>query len=96
MYYRGFNGSEEVTLMAVSEDGRNFTRPNLGVVEINGSADNHLVWRGAQSHNMAPFIDPNPDAAPDARYKALGGTGQIYAMKSTTASSGNSCSPLRW
>ena len=82
LYYRGNVGSQEVTLMATSEDGINFTRPSLGVYSVDGSDDNHIVWMGDQSHNMAPFIDTNPAAPADEKWKALGGTGQMYAMKS--------------
>jgi hypothetical protein len=59
--------------VAESRDGIHFTRPKLGLVEVNGSKENNVVWRGVESHNFAPFIDQNPQAAPDARYKALAG-----------------------
>jgi hypothetical protein len=81
LYYRGsVEGSDhsdnQVTCVAESRDGIHFTRPHLGLVEINGSTANNVVWRGVESHNFAPFLDRNPNAAPDARYKALGGIKQ--------------------
>ena len=81
LYYRGsVEGSDhsdaQVTCVAESRDGVHFTRPRLGLVEVNGSRDNNVVWRGVESHNFAPFLDTNPAAAPDARYKALGGVKQ--------------------
>lgn len=82
LYYRGRAGGKEATLMAISNDGVNFSRPNLNVYSHNGSSNNHIVWEGAQSHNMAPFLDTNPAAPPEARWKALGGTGVMYAMQS--------------
>ena len=34
----------------------------LGVVEIKGSRENNVVWRGVESHNFAPFLDGMLDA----------------------------------
>ncbi len=78
LFYRGsVDGSDhsdnQVTCMAESRDGIHFTRPKLGLVEVNGSKENNVVWRGVESHNFAPFLDGNPQAKPDERYKALGG-----------------------
>jgi len=94
MYYRGShfeNGSfvhPETTAYAESTDGINWTKPNLGIVEYNGSTQNNLVWKSPGSHNFTPFLDANPNAAPDAKYKALakgavsGGAHGLYAFKS--------------
>lgn len=77
MYYRGGGDqTREVTCMAESADGVRWRRPSLGMFEHDGSKRNNIVWVGrtksyAESHNMTPFIDANPAAAPDARYKAL-------------------------
>jgi len=81
LYYRGsVDGSDhsdnQVTCVAESRDGIHFTRPKLGLIEVKGTKDNNVVWRGIESHNFAPFLDQNPHAAPDARYKALGGLKQ--------------------
>lgn len=81
LYYRGFAGGSvpsdhsdaQVTCLAESEDGIHFTRPRLGLIEVNGSKDNNVIWRGVESHNFAPFLDSNPSARADERYKALGG-----------------------
>ncbi|MEX2114520.1 MAG: hypothetical protein WD845_15100 [Pirellulales bacterium] len=78
LYYRGSvpgsdHSEDQVTCMAESRDGIHFTRPNLGIIEINGSAENNVVWKGVESHNFAPFIDTNPDCKPQERYKALAG-----------------------
>lgn len=93
MYYRGlhYDGGmthPEVTCYAESTDGINWTKPNLGVVEYEGSTENNIVWKHPGSHNFTPFLDANPDAAPDAKYKALalnaraGGANGLYALKS--------------
>ena len=81
LYYRGSVASSDhsdnqVTCVAESRDGIHFARPKLGLIEVNGSKDNNVVWRGVESHNFAPFLDQNPKASPDARYKALAGLKQ--------------------
>jgi len=81
LYYRGSvagsdHSDNQVTCVAESRDGIHFTRPKLGLVEVNGSKENNVVWRGVESHNFAPFLDLNPNCAPDARYKALAGLKQ--------------------
>jgi hypothetical protein len=78
LYYRGSAGgsdasTDQVTCMAESRDGIHFTRPKLGLIEIGGSAENNVVWKGIESHNFAPFVDTNPAAKPQERYKALAG-----------------------
>ena len=82
MYYRGMpkaaHGPEtEVTCLAESDDGIHWTRPKLGLYEVAGTKENNVVLaRHRACHNFAPFIDARPDCPPDARYKALGGSGQ--------------------
>ncbi len=82
MYYRGLPEARhsldtEVTCYAESQDGVNWTKPNLGLVSIAGStANNVIIARHRVCHNFAPFKDANPAANPSQRYKALGGTGE--------------------
>lgn len=86
MYYKSWNigigipesGHRLVTGYAESDDGIHWEKPNLGLFEFDGSTNNNIVWDGmgdpsAGSHNFTVFKDENPDADPDARYKALGG-----------------------
>ena len=82
MYYRGEVDGQQATLMAISNDGINFTKRSLGVYEHNGSKANNIIMTGPLSHNLAPFLDPNPKASPDTKWKALGGEGQLFALKS--------------
>lgn len=91
MYYRGSHfdeatkksGHPEVACYAESSDGIHFTKPNLGLVEFNGSKENNIVWEGLGGHNFTPFLDTNPRATPDAKYKALaGGSKGLLALKS--------------
>ncbi|MCH2124113.1 MAG: hypothetical protein MK165_04940 [Pirellulaceae bacterium] len=83
MYYRGSDGlytqegfrslHPEVACYAESRDGIHWTKPELGLVEFEGSKKNNIIWKGSGSHNFAPFLDTNPDCPQDERYKALAG-----------------------
>jgi len=65
----------EITCYAESRDGIEWTYPELGLCEVNGSTKNNVILARFPPfcHGFAPFLDANPDAAPDARYKALAG-----------------------
>lgn len=81
MYYRGSSGGSDhsdaqVTCVAESADGIHFTRPKLGLIEAGGTKDNNVIWRGVESHNFSPFLDANPSAKAEERFKALGGVKQ--------------------
>lgn len=77
MYYRGSgNEPREYTCVAFSNDGINWTRPNLGLVACRDSKENNVFFTAEakafwESHNFTPFIDQNPAARPDQRYKAI-------------------------
>lgn len=78
MYYRGSShdvrtgrSSPQVTCYARSRDGVHWEKPDLGICEFEGSADNNIVWTGPGTHNFTPFKDSNPGCRPEARYKAL-------------------------
>ena len=96
MYYRGAHyvvtenelqtPHRQVVCYAESGDGIHWTKPNLGIVEFDGSSDNNIIWDGPGSHNFAPFRDANPDCRPGEEYKALGGVGGeggLLAFKSS-------------
>lgn len=84
MYYRGMptsqaDGSEvESTCYAESADGIHWTKPRLGLFEMDGTRENNVILHGFAplSHNFAPFLDTRPDCPPEARYKALAGTSE--------------------
>ena len=95
MYYRGSQisvasgrlarGHEFVACLAESTDGIHWTRPNLGVIEFQGSKKNNIVWVGVHAHDFTPFKDTNPACPPAARYKAIayGGSPKgAYAFQS--------------
>lgn len=81
MYYRGVptagsdGRSNETTCYAESKDGVHWERPVIGQFSVNGTKENNVVLADAApvTHNFSPFLDSNPDALPDQRYKAIGG-----------------------
>ncbi len=82
MYYRGSHYDlenkkdlHELTCMAISKDGINWEKPELGIYEFNGSKNNNIVWTGVGKHNFTPFKDTNPACTNEAKYKALAGLG---------------------
>jgi hypothetical protein len=89
MYYachlnapKGYGGPNQITCLAESGDGIRWTRPDLGIVEVNGSRQNNAVWRGETSHNFTPFLDSRPGVPADQRYKAVGGNPKPYLFAS--------------
>lgn len=99
MYHRGshlevtpgkLNGGKHPPYYCYAEstDGVHWKKPNLGIVEFNGSKENNIILQGRGTHNFAPFKDTNPDCKPDERYKALAGLmseGGLSAFKSADA-----------
>lgn len=81
------DGNEgEITCYAQSRDGHEWTFPELGFHEVDGTRANSaiLAKRPPFCHNFAPFIDTRPDVEPQARFKALAGThpGGLHAFRS--------------
>jgi hypothetical protein len=82
MYYRGLpksnrDGSpDEATCYAESRDGMTWTKPSLGLFEVQGTRSNNVVLAGQPpfSHNFAPFLDGRPGVPKEERLKALAGT----------------------
>lgn len=89
MYYRGSHSNGEGTktphpayaCYAESRDGIAWTRPELGLVEVNASKANNVIWADPEgvpeysgaAHNFTPFLDSNPAAPKTERFKALAG-----------------------
>lgn len=99
LYFRGSHydpnsnriGSQ-VVCYAESRDGVEWYRPELGLVNSQGSTRNNILWEGIGSHNFAPFRDDSPKCRDGERYKAMGsGQGGLYAFKSPTACTGACC-----
>ncbi len=73
-----------------SRDGIHWVRPDLGLVEFQGSRHNNIVWTEPKLDNFTPFIDTNPQCPPEERYKAM-------ALGSQRALCGfKSADGLRW
>ena len=71
-----FDGdSTEVTRYCESRDGIRWTRPKLGLHEVDGSRDNNVILHEKSvCHNFSPFLDTRPGVPKDERFKALAGT----------------------
>ncbi|MDI9605674.1 MAG: hypothetical protein QM305_10215 [Bacteroidota bacterium] len=88
LYYRGLpeagkDGTDnEVTCYAESKDGIKWYKPNLGIHTIQGSKDNNVILANIApvTHNFSPFLDMNPNATPDQKYKGLGGNETIGGL----------------
>ena len=65
----------ETTCVAESADGISWSRPNLGIHEVNGTTDNNVVLakKSPYWHNFSPFVDSNPAVDPKEKFKAIGG-----------------------
>jgi hypothetical protein len=86
MYYRGQAElkSEQFACYAESKDGIQWTKPDLGLVDYQGSKKNNIILAGpakSGTHNFTPFKDTRPGVREDERYKAVGG-GPLYAFAS--------------
>ena len=72
---------EGVTCLAVSDDGYHWERPNLGLVEFDGSRDNnilpasHLLPGGDGGRYTTYFFQDHHDEDPARRYKGFVRTG---------------------
>lgn len=94
LYYRGKptasqdGGLNEVTCYAESPDGIHWSKPRLGLVEIQGRRDNNVILGSKEApapHNFTPFLDTRPGVSRSERYKALGG---LFDMKDHLSSGG--------
>ena len=80
-YYRGlyeFGNKEkehQYTCVALSDDGVNWRKPELGIVEMNGSTANNIIFDEEPiTHNFSVLLDKKPGVPAAERFKALGGT----------------------
>ncbi len=71
-----FDGdASEVTRYCESKDGIHWTKPKLGLYEIDGSKENNVILHEPPfCHNFSPFLDTRPGVSKEQRFKALGGT----------------------
>lgn len=79
MYYRGSHSGKdngntehpEFTCYAESTDGIHWTKPDLGIVEFNGSKQNNIILEGLGTHCFVAFKDTRPDCPPKSKYKGI-------------------------
>jgi hypothetical protein len=73
----GWYGADDIAFCyAESADGVRWTRPNLGLLEYQGSSDNNILFRmigpeGAHSRVHGTGVFKDPHAPPEARYKGV-------------------------
>jgi len=92
MYYRGSHFDErtgksahrEVTCYAESRNGIDWTKPELGLIDWEGSKANNIVFEGPGSHCMVVFRDDRPGVPAEARYKGIsrGNPKGLYVFQS--------------
>ena len=77
-WYQSYNYSLEIqertpVLYATSTDGIQWVRPNLGVIEFQGSADNNIVLQNYGFHDLysPSVIKDNLEQDPQKRYKMI-------------------------
>lgn len=69
IYYDGsFSNSTHKLAYATSPDGINWEKPQLGIVEVNGSKNNNCILPGI---NVVPSIIKDPSDIPERRYKMI-------------------------
>ena len=68
--------SENYICYAESDDGYHWSRPELGLVEYEGSSKNNIISADREHHLGAVFMDPA--GPPEARYKAINPGGRYY------------------
>lgn len=92
MYYRsgtsGYDGDpRETYCYAESRDGIRWSKPKLGLFELEGTRDNNVFLARTAwfAHNFTPFLDGRPGVSQQQRFKALAGVhkgGGLFAFVS--------------
>jgi hypothetical protein len=62
---------------AESRDGLHWEKPDLGIVEYNGSRENNIIIDKIPD-NFTVMKDQNPDCPPEMKYKAVGMQPLLY------------------
>jgi hypothetical protein len=85
----------EVTRYCESRDGIGWVKPELGLVEIDGSKANNVILHEAPfCHNFSPFLDARPGVPAEERFKALAGT-KVTGLVAFVSADGIRWSKLR-
>ncbi len=71
MWYRAGADGEQRAAYLESADGKVWERPNLGLVEFEGSSANNIMKKGTVASELSAFRDENPAATAGQQYKAI-------------------------
>ena len=71
MWYQGWTGKEYTNLYATSIDGLDWRKPELGIVDFNGSALNNIFLRRTKEDHLPQVIYTPWEKDPDRRYKLI-------------------------
>jgi hypothetical protein len=71
MWYQGWTGKEYTNLYATSSDGLTWIKPDLGIVDFNGSASNNIFLRRTKEDHLPQVIYTPWEKDPNRRYKLL-------------------------
>ena len=77
LYYRGGGDhTREVVCVALSDDGINWHKPQMGLHEWEGDTENNIIHKPetpnyVEAHNFFPLYDPGYDTPHDERWKAV-------------------------
>lgn len=67
LYYETWSTKGTFVCLATSSDGERWERPKLGLIEVDGSRENNIVWR-ADGESVV-FLDPH--GKPEERFKMI-------------------------
>jgi len=67
LFYETWSTKGTFVCLATSQDGVTWVRPNLGIVEVDGSTDNNIVHRAGGE--AVVFLDPH--GKPEERFKMI-------------------------
>ncbi|MEE9401622.1 MAG: hypothetical protein V3V47_00335, partial [Desulfobacteria bacterium] len=70
LYYGCHTGGGHTLAYAESSDAINWKQPNLGLIDLAGSTDNNMIFRGEYALFAYVFKDPH-ESDPAKRYKAF-------------------------
>jgi len=85
-----FDGDEpEVTRYCESRDGIHWSKPKLGLCEVDGSKENNIILHERWvCHNFSPFLDVRPGVTKEKRFKALAGVHKGGGLVAFTSGDG--------
>lgn len=69
MWYGCIHAGEEMLCYAESDDGRQWRKPDMRLVEVDGDINNNVVHKGLGA--AAGYVCKDPIAPPEARYRCM-------------------------